>query len=547
MAEGFTPSSSRMKDHSNLQNPSAFVESQIRSAPAERRIQHCLTWKKQQCTRSTQLFAEVASSLETTVQCLDAACTKLTTEKNSIVKVCKVKPAISEDKSRRLGLVVTQSVSKGDALLSIPYKDMELTTDLALQTFAGILPDKYDGWTGDTGLIALALLNELAQSSGEAGVPVKDRVPMVKKFLQTWVASLPSPVDDDKSQYPLLWSEEDQEILQSSSTSKIYRILDDIEEDAIWLEENVFAKDRAKFPETVNLDGVSVPCFSLAGFTWAMAMVQSRSFFLDKTLRLIPFLDMVNHADDAEEIRSGTMGTFGTIKGAVLVAGKSYKAGEEVFCSYGPKSAIDYLIEHGFVPDQCWRTKVSELTFELDPEDRFYDDKLDILEFETYDSAPMDPTQSFDLVAAPGQDGEPDPSLVQFMRLCYLGGTDAFLLESIFRKDVWGFMSMPVSEQNEMKVVNAISEACETALKEFDECPDKEGPEICQRVRDSERAALDKTLSFLKREKEALDLKEYYQERRLKDLGLDSDWSPEDEMMGEDMDLGYGQTRAPGG
>mmetsp|Transcript_5304 Transcript_5304/g.11221 ORF Transcript_5304/g.11221 Transcript_5304/m.11221 type:complete len:164 (+) Transcript_5304:1375-1866(+) len=158
----------------------------------------------------------------------------------------------------------------------------------------------------------------------------------------------------------------------------------------------------------------------------------------------------------------------------------------------------------------------------------------------------MDPTQSFDLVAAPGQDGEPDAALVQFVRLCQLGGADAFLLESIFRKDVWGFMSLPVSEFNEVKVVDAITEACQSALKEFDECPG-DGPEICRKVRDSERAALEKTMAFLKREKEALDLKEYYQERRLKDLGLDSDWSPEDDIMGEDMDLGYGQTRAPGG
>jgi hypothetical protein len=46
------------------------------------------------------------------------------------------------------------------------------------------------------------------------------------------------------------------------------------------------------------------------------------------------------------------------------------------------------------------------------------------------------------------------------------------------------------------------------------------------------------------REKEALDLKEYYQERRLKDLGLDSEWSQEDDMV--DSDLNFGQTRQPG-
>jgi hypothetical protein len=57
---------------------------------------------------------------------------------------------------------------------------------------------------------------------------------------------------------------------------------------------------------------------------------------------------------------------------------------------------------------------------------------------------------------------------------------------------------------------------------------------------------LSKTIAFVQREKEALDLKEYYQERRLKDLGLDSEWSPEDDDMVGD-DLSFGQTRAPGG
>ena len=41
---------------------------------------------------------------------------------------------------------------------------------------------------------------------------------------------------------------------------------------------------------------------------------------------------------------------------------------------------------------------------------------------------------------------------------------------------------------------------------------------------------------YMKQEAEALDLKVYYQERRLKSLGLDSDWTPEDK---------FGATRLP--
>jgi len=256
----------------------------------------------------------------------------------------------------------------------------------------------------------------------------------------------------------------------------------------------------------------------------------------------MPLFDSCNHRNKAPEVKGGFMGTFGTTKGAVLMADTNYKAGEEVFCSYGPKSAADYLLDHAFCPDQVWNTAVSELTFEVDPDDRFYDDKMDILEFETYDQAPMDPVQSFDVISEVGRDGEPDPAMMQFVRLCKLTGQDAFLLESIFRKEVWGFVSMPVSEPNELLAANAIIEACQKALDDFAECPPG-GPEICSKLRQSESKALTRTLEYLQRDKEALDLKEYYQERRLKDLGLDSDWNPD-----EDNDLlGYGQTRAPGG
>jgi [ribulose-bisphosphate carboxylase]/[fructose-bisphosphate aldolase]-lysine N-methyltransferase len=238
------------------------------------------------------------------------------------------------------------------------------------------------------------------------------------------------------------------------------------------------------------------------------------------------------------------MGTFRTTKGAQLIASTNYKVGDEVSCSYGPKSAADYLLEHGFIPDQCWKNAVCEITFEIDPNDRFYDDKLDILEFETYDQAPMDPLQSFDVISTAGRDGEPDPAMIQFLRLSKLGKTDAFLLESIFRKDVWDFMSFPVSEQNEVEVITEIVDVCTTILEGFAAAPG-DGPEICTKLRELETTALQRTIAYLEREKQAVDLKEYYQQRRLRDLGLDSQWTPEDD-DGDDG-LNFGQSRKPGG
>jgi len=234
--------------------------------------------------------------------------------------------------------------------------------------------------------------------------------------------------------------------------------------------------------------------------------------------------------------------------------------GDEIFVSYGPKSAAEYLLEYGFIPPITYKSgAVAELTFEINEKDQFVDDKLDILEFHTYQGAPMESIQSFDIVSIPGQDSSPDPSMIQFLRLKKLGGIpkplDAFLLEPIFRKDVWGFMSLPVSEINERAVVDEIISSCAKALKKMDSVSlnddmllsDKElGVEqspksLCATVRSVERKALTRMLEHMKRESEALDLKEYYQERRLREMGMDSEWDP------DDMNSDVGWKRVPGG
>eukprot|EP00529_Nitzschia_sp_RCC80_P012945 CAMPEP_0113484146 /NCGR_PEP_ID=MMETSP0014_2-20120614/23809_1 /TAXON_ID=2857 /ORGANISM="Nitzschia sp." /LENGTH=592 /DNA_ID=CAMNT_0000377735 /DNA_START=157 /DNA_END=1935 /DNA_ORIENTATION=+ /assembly_acc=CAM_ASM_000159 len=511
-----------------------------------------------------------SSSLEELASSYNAA---LEANKKELTRTCNIKvaPIISSsnnnknNNNKRLGLVATKDISKNDVIVNVPFDERyELSPQIARNVvFKDVLDKSYEGWTGDTGLIALQLLNEVARIAGGVGIDrpsSSSRPGPIQDFMKSWISTLPTP-GELTTQHPLLWSEEEQEILQSSSNTKIYRLLDDIEEDATWLSTNVFEKDRTKFPETLNgfMGQTEFPCFSVEGYKWAMSIVKSRTVFVDGRLRLMPVLDMCNHDDAANEVDFGTMGTFGTTKGAQILASRPYKAGEEVFCSYGPKSAADYLLEHGFCPPKCWKTAVSEITLELDPDDRFYDDKLDILEFETYDQAPLDPVQSFDAVSAPARDGEPDPAMIQFARLKCLGGLDAFLLESIFRKEVWGFMALPVSEGNELSVVESISERIEAALEDLNqnssssdadaEADESSSPTaICSKLRESETKALKRTLEFMLREKEALDLKEYYQERRLKDLGLDSEWSPEDDIGGgADNDLNYGQTRTPGG
>jgi [ribulose-bisphosphate carboxylase]/[fructose-bisphosphate aldolase]-lysine N-methyltransferase len=496
------------------------------------------------------------------------------------IKTCKVK--IGPASKHGWGLIATQDLKAGESALKIVLGDdnWEISKATATIVFQNYLPTNYDSWTGDVGLMALQLLNErvryynnqaiIAGSGG--GIPLPQRSSQhTQELFDRWLSLLPSDDNTDQPLYPLLWKEDEQEVLQSSTTNKIYRRLDDLEEDFNWLNDNIFAKDRITFPETIVVVAAAVAgdtttttverivsCFSLRGFTWAMSMVQSRSFFLEGALRLIPLIDYGNHDDDGKELGTASTGLFGGgSKAASIVTARAVKKGDEVMISYGPKSAAEYLLEHGFVPDACWPNPVVALTVEIDPKDRFYDDKLDILEFETYGTAPMDPIQTFD-VQVKGKGPVPDPALLQFLRLRALGKFDAFLLESVFRKEVWGFMSVPVSEANELAVVEYLLETCQAALDEFAACPlpTDDGTtattptavdSLCRQLRAAETSVLERLVTIMEQEKQGLHLKEYYQERRLKDLGLDSVWTPEDDLEEADITGNYSPTRTPGG
>ena len=76
---------------------------------------------------------------------------------------------------------------------------------------------------------------------------------------------------------------------------------------------------------------------------------------------------------------------------------------------------------------------------------------------------------------------------------------------------------------------DAASEADDAqAVASGDDSPSGQRKRAVAAVRRGERVALSASLGWWQRDLELLNLKEYYQERRLKDLGLDKEWSEED-------------------
>lgn len=60
-------------------------------------------------------------------------------------------------------------------------------------------------------------------------------------------------------------------------------------------------------------------------------------------------------------------------------------------------------------------------------------------------------------------DAPPPEEMLAFLRLLHLAGPDAFLLESIFRNEVWSHMQMPVSEDNEKAVCQSMAQGAQVS------------------------------------------------------------------------------------
>lgn len=400
------------------------------------------------------------------------------------------------------GLRATTDLSAGTTVASVPF-DLCLTAESASKSPVGNLLQEFDGWSGAAGLIAVQLLFEKSQGAKSQWAP--------------WIATLPTAGEAGALDLPMFWPQEELALLKGCSTRPIQDLATELDEDFEWLSEHVFEVK----PELFAFDDLQTE------WRWAMGVVLSRTFFLDGATRLVPFVDFVNHDPTCgQEVSVGAAGMIGLAGKAVkIVTDRAYKAGEEVMVTYGARSGAEYLEEYGFVPadvGESMRGSICELVFQVDETVEFADDKELILEEQG-----LDATAAFEL--NPNEGGEPDPEMMQFLRLLCLGDTDAFLLEPVFLNDVWGFMGLPVSESNENKILETLVGRCQQALADFEASPsllaDPSTPraKAVAAVRRGEFAAVTATLKWCEREQQLLNLKEYYQERRLRELSLDKD------------------------
>ncbi|KAJ9508943.1 hypothetical protein QJQ45_028268 [Haematococcus lacustris] len=367
-----------------------------------------------------------------------------------------------------------------------------------------------------------------------------------------YVSSLPATPNSS----PLFWRDEQQAMLQGSQALENmegYRLFYESRFQQLFGAEGSLSTGpaAAAFPASV---------FTWPHFLWAAASVRGRSHapLEGDALALVPLADsvglicrsaclQVSHRRDGNtRWRVKSSGLFGRGQQLVVEASRPIKKGEELSMDYAPdKLDNSVLLDFGCL-DTTSPKAGYQLSLSLSVSDPLLDDKLDIVE-----TAGLQASQSFDL-----QPNQPPPeAMLALLRLMQLQGADAFLLESVFRNDVWGFMSEPVSQPNEAAVCTSMIEGAQAALQGYPASIDADlallrsgslargsveemavqvkgqgqgwmqlmGQVLEDEVRLGEQEALDGLLQWFEERQGSLKRLAYYQERRLRRLGLIDD------------------------
>lgn len=242
----------------------------------------------------------------------------------------------------------------------------------------------------------------------------------------------------------------------------------------------------------------------------------------------------VQHARGTSSINSSLVlkssGLFGKDTVIALEAQRAMKQDDVLSFDFGPsRTEGQIFVDYGTMDTKAPGSFA--LTVTLPEEERFYDDKIDILEQAGYQ-------ESNQFVLSAGS--SPPPALLANLRLVNLQGGDAFLLEALFRNEIWDHLQLPLSEPNESAVYQSMIEGCTAVLAGYTSTIDEDIAELksaapgsraakAVRVRLGEKEALESALRYFENKMSQLSQLEYYGDRRLKRLGLlDKEGKPTD-------------------
>eukprot|EP00250_Pteridium_aquilinum_P005644 c15711_g1_i1 orf=606-2153(-) len=403
--------------------------------------------------------------------------------------------------SQGLGLFAhARPIGQGEEVLSVPQELWMTVAAARAHPDIGPFCENLRPWVA----LVLFLLYEKARPSSP---------------WRPYLDILPSTLDS-----PLFWS--DEELAQLEGTQLLGSILgyqQHVESEYSTLLAEIISPNPQLFDQSL---------FTQEAFLWAFGILRSRTFppLTGDDLALVPLADLVNHGMvmnmEGPSWEKKSSGFFPRRDYLTLRAPGSVKEGEQVVMQYGKKKSNGQLaLDYGFVECSPRTTAVRDsfvLTLEISESDRFFGDKIDIAELNGLNS-----TVYFDLVY---EQGIPD-EMLPFLRLVALSGTDAFLLEALFRNSVWGHLQSPVSRENEEAVCKAVLDGCRSAIAGFPTTMEEDmnllkGRQLSPRlemavaIRLGEKRVLEELQLSFESQLANLDQLEYYAERRLRGLGL---------------------------
>ncbi|KAK8934897.1 hypothetical protein KSP39_PZI015106 [Platanthera zijinensis] len=326
-----------------------------------------------------------------------------------------------------LGLVAERDMLRNELLMEIPKK-LWINADTVAASAIGPVTLGLIPWVS----IALFILREKAMGTASSWRPYLDILPQ-------------------ETDSPIFWSEEElSQIRGTQLLNTTIGVKEYVQSEFNKVEDEVILPNKHLFPKTITA----------ADFLWAFGVLRSRAFsrLRGDKIALIPFADLINHSstitseDICWEIKG--KGVFSRELMFSLRTPAYVKAGEQVYIQYDLEKSNTELVDYGFI-DRRQRREVYTMTLEISESDPFYGDKLDIAE-----SSGLGEIAYFDIVL----DEPLPPLMLPYLRLVAIGGTDAFLLEAIFRNSVWGHLELPVSRANEERICRVVREACNSAL-----------------------------------------------------------------------------------
>jgi len=401
-------------------------------------------------------------------------------------------------------VVASAPVADGEVVASIPGS-VWLTRQAALKSPIGQYIETLDPWLS----IAIFLIHER-----------KNKESMWADYIELLCSKPPST--------PILWTDSEVELLKGTQIwESVYSYRNFYKETYEALRDQIFEPNADVFPLNE---------YSQEDFLWAACIVRALSHSpLDgENIAIVPTLESLAHkrgerANVNLEIRSG--GLFGGSESLSIKAARAIAQGTPVAFDYAPtKTEGHVLLNHGTIDPEAPGTFA--ITLVLPEDDVFYDDKLDVLEMNNLEA-------SSEFVLRTGS--PPEDNMIAMLRLINLEGPDAFLLESIFRNEIWDHLSLPISEPNERAVYESMASGCLSVLQS---CPTRIEEDIdllksttntmsteamAISIRLGEKEVLEAALRFFEGRMSQLEDFEYYSERRLKRLGLlDKEGKPTD-------------------